>query len=75
MGLTSNKDATNKSIFAHLCDQMDKLNAGLISVEEAKAQGNLAKQANNLKKHELDKAIAIAKFGDDLKLNNIETVK
>ena len=60
------KPVNNKSLVAFLFDQMDKLNAGLISVEEAKAQGNLAKQANNLKKHELDKAIAIAKFGDDL---------
>lgn len=75
MALTSKKDASSKSIFAHLCDQMDKLNSSLISVEEAKAQGNLAKQANNLLKYELDKSVAIAKFGEDIKLNDIETIK
>tara|TARA_R110002050_G_scaffold28435_1_gene73180 strand:- start:938 stop:1165 length:228 start_codon:yes stop_codon:yes gene_type:complete len=72
MSLVSKKQATIKCIFAHLCDQMDKLNSNVITVEEAKAQSNLAKQSNNLLKYELDKAIAKAKFGDELKLNDIE---
>lgn len=75
MGLISKKDASTKSIFAHLCDQMDKLNSGSISVEEAKAQANLSKQANNLLKYELDKAVAVAKYGDDIEVYNIETKK
>ena len=73
MGLTSKNEANTKNIFAHLCDQMDKLNAKVISVEEAKAQANLSKQANNLLKYELDKAVAIAKFGDKIDIENIET--
>jgi len=34
---------------------MDKLDSGAISVEQAKAQSNLAKQANNALKYELDR--------------------
>jgi len=72
MGLISKKQASSKSIFIHLCDQMDKLNSNVITVDEAKAQGNLAKQANNILRYELDRAVAKAKFGEDLKLENIE---
>jgi len=73
MGLISKTKASSKAIFEHLCDQMDKLNAKVISVDEAKAQGNLAKQANNILKYELDKAVAKAKFGEDLRVYDIET--
>ena len=66
MGLVSKNQANTKAIFKHLCDQMDKLNSKVISVEEAKAQANMAKQANNLLKYELDKAVAIAKYGEDI---------
>ena len=72
MGLISKTNASSKAIFEHLCDQMAKLNAKVISVEEAKAQSGLAKQANNVLKYELDKAIAKAKFGEDIKINEIE---
>lgn len=71
MGLVSKTEATSKNIFKHLCDQMDKLNAGAISVEEAKAQANLSKQANNIMKYELDRAKYVQKFGED-HLRNIE---
>jgi hypothetical protein len=73
MALISKNKANTKSIFEHLCDQMDKLNSKVISVEEAKAQANMAKQANNILKYELDKAVAKAKFGDDLDINEIES--
>jgi len=73
MSLVSKNQANTKKIFEHLCDQMDKLNAKVISVEEAKAQANLSKQANNLLKYELDKAVAKAKFGEELEINDIET--
>ena len=72
MGLKSNEEANGKMIFAHLCDQMKKLSSNLIDVEEAKAQSNLAKQANNLMKHELDRAVAVAKYGEELKIRDIE---
>lgn len=72
MALISKQKASSKAIFEHLCDQMNKLNSKLISVEEAKAQANLAKQANNITKYELDKAVAKAKFGDKLDTTNLE---
>ena len=71
MSLVTKKSANAQKIFVHLCDQMDKLNMKLITVEEAKAQANLAKQANNLLNYELNKGIAKAKF-EDLIINEIE---
>ncbi len=71
MSLVSKKSANTKVIFKHLCDQMDKLNMKLVSVEEVKAQANLAKQANNLLNYELNKGIAKAKF-ENLIINEIE---
>lgn len=72
MALVSKNQASAKHIFNHLCDQMDKLNLKVIGIEEAKAQANLAKQANNLLKYELDKAIAKCKF-ENFVLDSIET--
>lgn len=70
--LKTSNDANTKNIFSHLFDQMHKLNAKLISVEEAKAQSNLCKQANNVLKYELDRSVAKAKWGDELELRDIE---
>lgn len=65
---------SSRGIFKHLCQQMDRLAKQAISVEEAKAQANLSKQANNLLRYELDRATAIVKFGKDvLELRNIES--
>lgn len=50
----------SKGILGHLCGQMDKLNDRSITTEEAQAQANLAKQANNLLKYELQKAKTLA---------------
>jgi len=58
-----------------LFDQMMKLSSGVISVEEAKAQANLAKQANNVHKLELDIATAKAKYGDEFNMREIEDEK
>lgn len=71
MGIITKGNASSKKIFDHLCDQMSKLNAKVISVEEAKAQSNLAKQANNILKYELDRAIAVQKF-EKIEIRNIE---
>lgn len=71
MALLSKENANSKTIFSHLCDQMAKLNAKVISVEEAKAQSNLAKQANNILKYELDRAIAIQKY-ENIDIREIE---
>lgn len=59
------KPQNSKSLFSFVCDQMEKLQADEITVEKAKAQANLAKQANNLLKYELDRAnieIRISEF-------------
>lgn len=50
------KPQNSKSLFAFICDQMEKLDKEEITVEQAKAQANLAKQSNNLLKYELDRA-------------------
>ncbi len=50
------KPVNNKSLLSHLFAQMEKLDEGHISVEEANAQANLTKEANKLLKYELDRA-------------------
>ena len=66
------KKASNKLVFNHLFDQMIALRESKISVEEAKAQANLAKQSNNVIRYELDRAIAVAKFGKELIIREVE---
>jgi hypothetical protein len=53
------KPVNNKSLLHFIFDQMEKLDNNDISVEQAKAQGGLAKQANNALKYELDRAKTI----------------
>lgn len=67
MTLISKEEANSKAIFKHLCDQMHKLSAKVITVDEAKAQANLAKQANNILKYELERAKTIQKHGKNLR--------
>ena len=67
----SNQINNTKTLFQHLCSQMDKLALKEVSVEEAKAQANLVKQANNVLRYELDRASFVAQNGVDL-LRNIE---
>lgn len=70
----------NKSLLAFIFGQMEKLDSKEIDVEQAKAQANLAKQANNALKYELDLAktkITISehnlKSNDDISLRNVES--
>jgi hypothetical protein len=49
------KPVNNKSLLHFIFDQMEKLDTNEISVDQAKAQSNLAKQANNSLKYELDR--------------------
>lgn len=49
------KPVNNKSLLHFIFDQMEKLDTNEISVDQAKAQANLAKQANNSLKYELDR--------------------
>ena len=50
------KPVNNKSLLHFIFDQMHKLDEKEIEVETAKAQAQLAKQANNALKYELDRA-------------------
>jgi hypothetical protein len=69
------KPVNSKSLFSFICDQMEKLQESSISVEQAKAQANLAKQANNILKYELDRAsvlMKIAEFNRENENNKVE---
>ena len=50
------KPVNNKSLLHFIFDQMEKLDKSEITVEQAKAQSNLCKQANNSLKYELERA-------------------
>jgi len=56
------KPINNKSLLHFIFDQMEKLDNNTISVDQAKAQANLAKQANNSLKYELDRAVVKMKI-------------
>lgn len=71
MSLTTKKAANSKELFKHSFNLMQLLNQKAITVEEAKAQANLLKQANNLLKYELDRAIAEKKY-ENLTIREIE---
>jgi hypothetical protein len=71
MSLTTKKTANSKELFKHSFNLMQLLNQNVITVEEAKAQANLLKQANNLLKYELDRAIAEKKY-ENLTIREIE---
>lgn len=58
------KPVNTKSLFTFICDQMEKLQESQITVEQAKAQANLAKQANNILKYELDRVNTLIKISD-----------
>lgn len=63
--------ANSRGLFQHSFDLMQSLRDKNVSVEEAKAQANLLKQANNILRYELDRAIALNKY-EDLDLREIE---
>ena len=48
----------------HLADYLEKLDKNDISVDQAKAQANLAKQANNSLKYELERATTLMKIAE-----------
>lgn len=73
------KPTNNKSLLHFIFDQMDKLDKKEIDIDQAKAQANLAKQANNVFKYENDRAVIMmslaehnAKFKDGLDIRTIE---
>lgn len=64
------KNYNSKIIFIHILDCMKDLKEDKITVEQAKAHAGLAKQANNILKHELDRAKTLDKY--DRKFREIE---
>lgn len=69
----------NKSLLHFIFDQMEKLDKDEIDVQTAKGQANLAKQANNSLKYELDRANLQKELdsynrqaGTNLKIRNVE---
>lgn len=70
----------NKSMLAFIFGQMEKLDRDEIDVQKAREQANLAKQANNAMKYELDRSKVLmelakhnAVYKDGLNLRNIES--
>jgi len=73
------KPVNNKSLLHFIFDQMEKLNAGEISVDIAKSQAALSKQANNALRYELDRANTLMKisqhnanYNDNIELREVE---
>jgi hypothetical protein len=73
------KPINNKSLLHFIFDQMEKLDRNEISIENAKAQANLGKQANNSFKYELDRVktlIDVDQYnkaaGTTIELRNVE---
>lgn len=69
--METTKTVSSKELLKHTFNMMMLLKSKAINVEEAKAQGNLVKQANNLLRYELDRAIAFKKY-ETLELREIE---
>lgn len=69
--MESKKKANTAELLRHAFNTMMLLKSKAISVEEAKAQGNLIKQSNNLLRYELDRAIAVQRF-DNITIRDIE---
>ena len=70
----------SKSLFAFICGQMEKLSESETNVQEAQAQANLAKQAQNILNYELRRAETLVKLsqhnkitGESIKLREIES--
>lgn len=75
------KPVNNKSLLHFLFDQMEKLDNGTLGIEEAKAQANLAKQANNALMYEIKRSETIMKikrhnreFNDNVDFREVEGI-
>ena len=73
------KPTNNKSLLHFLFQTMEKLESREIDVDTAKAQANLAKQANNSLRYELERATLQLKINEatgiidqNLKIREIE---
>lgn len=66
------KPVNNKSLLHFVYGQMEKLDKKEIDVQTAKAQADLAKQANNVMKYELDRANLLMKLDSHNRENKAE---
>lgn len=73
------KPVNNKSLLHFIYNQMEKLDNKEIEIEQAKAMAELAKQANNVLKYEIDRASLLVKLdvhnstnNRDVKLRDVE---
>lgn len=55
----------SKSLFAHLCIQMEKLDKGEIDAQTASSQAKLVAQCCNLMNYELKRAFLVNQFECD----------
>lgn len=69
--METTRKVNSKELLKHSFNMMMLLKQKAINVEEAKAHANLLKQANNLLKYELDRAIASEKF-ENINIREIE---
>jgi len=69
--MNSKEKVNAKRLLHHAYDVMMLLKGGNIEVDDAKAHANLLKQANNILKYELDRAISIQKY-ENIKIRDIE---
>ena len=74
MSYKSKKNANSKELLRHAFDAMNLLKSKAIDVDEAKAHAGLLKQANNIMKYELDRAIAFQKY-ENIEIREIEDLK
>ena len=67
---------SNKDLLVFLFKQMESLDKGRISIDTAKEQANLAKQANNSMKFELERSALLLKIEQaqsSIKIREIES--
>lgn len=67
----------NQSLYSQIRAQMDKLDTGEITVDVAKGQASLAKQANNCLRYELDKTALLLKIeqaNSEIKLSEVQEI-
>ncbi len=72
--MKSKKQVNTRELLRHAFDTMMLLKSKAINVDEAKSQANLIKQANNLLKFELDRAVAFKKY-ENLEIRDIEELE
>jgi len=62
-----------KSLFAHLCTQMDKLDSQEIDASTASAQASLVGQAVNILNYELKRAVILSEKSYTDNVRNVES--